>query len=329
MSRTRGTATTAAPGITYYDEKSSQNSTGQAPASGRKNVLHFSKKSTQRYSIQEVKPIRISTNSQRPETSAATDDFGLDRLKNFFKRSLSKSVKKPKQIPAEHKLDQKSDTNKTIAIEAPHTTPTEKKVAAYIPQHAASDYSKTALPLSTAHDDSKRRSSVLSASQGAPIFSHPIYKREEGATGTSTDYESFVKTEQQVTTEAVLKRLSQEPQPETPWNISASNFAARRGSRVSVLSSGSPKSHQSPRLSVGSIVHESRIPEGQQTPQTGRSGSLLMKVGDYIKPPRPESTQSIQSMHSFGRRQSSGSVLLNAGDNRNKRWSLISSPEQH
>lgn len=105
---------------------------------------------------------------------------------------------------------------------------------------------------------------------------------------TSTDYEKFTQTEQQATTLVTVNKLGPETLPEVPLVIPASSYAVRRESMMSVLLSASPKDHQiSHKPSIRSSIRGNLIREGQQAPQLRRSGSMLMIVGEYIKPIRP------------------------------------------
>jgi len=321
MSRSRGTAAVAAPNDTSFGRKPSQNTTGEATASSKKAITPCHTKNQQRFSIQADKPIQKSPNSQQQSDGRMpTNGHGLFRLKNFFKRSLLRSGTDPKQGLPGSKHDTKSNANEG-------STSNESKVAAYVPSHAAADYSKTALPVTTANEDSIVRSLVQS-SQKDTISFQPIHKSNEVGASASTDYEKLIETEKQATTQAALNRLSKGTLPDAPLNIPASSYATRRENRMSTLSAASSKGQHSSKHSLKSSVLDNRIPEWQQTAQLGPSGSLLMKVSEYIKPPRPE---SMQSMHSHGRIGSVGSLGMNMGETRNKRWSTATSrtPEEH
>jgi len=322
MSRSRGTEAIAIPdNTTPFNQDIPQNTINQAATSSKKLKAARNTKSVQRHSSHEGRSIhKLPSPQQRLDGRTATNSHGLVRLRNFFKRSIPRSKKETKPDCAELKLDTNSDTNKPVHIEAPSPISTEPKVAAYIPQHAASDYSRTALPINSAYDDNQIRRASQSASLKEPLTFHTVHKWNGGVPSSTSDYEKFLETEQQATAHAALNRLSKVPLPTAPLDIPASDYAARRENRMSVLSLAMSKGQQS---SLRSSVQESRVPEEQQPPQLGLSGSLLTKVGEYIKPSKPE------SMHSQKRRTSTVGGL-GVGDNPPRRGSAVSfrTPEE-
>ena len=288
MSRSRGNAAlpVLVPHMTSLDQAFPPYLTEKVASSNRELKTVPNAKSEHNYFDQDVGTLHRLSDCEEGsyESVGANYGRGLVLLRSLFKRSRSDPRKESRRGHKERGSD--INTNETVHIVVPRSTSTKNKGAAYVPQHAASDYIKTAFPLKIAHNHSKVRRSTSRLLQEDSMTFQPMQTIHIEDHNTPNDYEKLIQFEQQATNRAAVHRFGLEPLPEAPSTTPANIYAVHREKKMSVLLSAPQKSHQlSRKSSIRSSIGE-RIPGGQTPPQLRRSGSLLMIVGEYIKPPR-------------------------------------------